>query len=221
MTFANRRIPVPLVKRFIKQTLFALDYLHRECGIIHSDLKPHNMMLALIDDHDVIVSELEVAPTEFSPAKHDNDPCNERKATVKSQPLLSSAIMADEIDVDIKLGDFGHANWVERHLRDEIQPIALRAPETVLGYPYSTPADIWSVGCLTFEYLSGVCLIPLRDPNTPDTVTILDTLLARILQTSSDSDYPTDMIDRSIDKDLFFTAEGALTLNFHQVKQPI
>jgi len=30
----------------------------------------------------------------------------------------------------------------------EYQPVLLRAPEVILGHAWSTPADIWSVGCL-------------------------------------------------------------------------
>ena len=38
--YHHHGIPVPIVKRIIKQVLMGLDYLHRECGIIHTDLKP-------------------------------------------------------------------------------------------------------------------------------------------------------------------------------------
>ena len=32
----QNRFPVPVAKRIIKQVLLALDYLHRECGYIHT-----------------------------------------------------------------------------------------------------------------------------------------------------------------------------------------
>jgi serine/threonine-protein kinase SRPK3 len=38
--YRNRGIPTPIVKRIMKQTILGLDYLHRQCGIIHTDLKP-------------------------------------------------------------------------------------------------------------------------------------------------------------------------------------
>jgi len=40
-------IPLPLVRRMTKQILIGLDYLHRKCRIIHTDLKPENVIVAL------------------------------------------------------------------------------------------------------------------------------------------------------------------------------
>jgi len=40
-------IPVPLVRRMAKQVLIGLDYLHRYCKIIHTDLKPENVIVNL------------------------------------------------------------------------------------------------------------------------------------------------------------------------------
>ena len=42
-----RGIPMPLVRRIAKQVLIGLDYLHRICKIIHTDLKPENAIVAL------------------------------------------------------------------------------------------------------------------------------------------------------------------------------
>ena len=42
-----RGIPVPLVREITRQLLLALDYMHRICKLIHTDLKPENITFAL------------------------------------------------------------------------------------------------------------------------------------------------------------------------------
>jgi hypothetical protein len=43
--FNYRGIPIPVVKRFVKGICMGLDFLHRKCSIIHTDLKPENVLL--------------------------------------------------------------------------------------------------------------------------------------------------------------------------------
>ncbi|KAI8984538.1 kinase-like domain-containing protein [Mycotypha africana] len=45
--YKSRGIPMHLVKQIAKQMLLGLDYLHRQCGIIHTDLKPENVLMYL------------------------------------------------------------------------------------------------------------------------------------------------------------------------------
>lgn len=42
-------IPIPLVRVIAKQILIGLDFLHRMCGIIHTDLKPENVLVCLTE----------------------------------------------------------------------------------------------------------------------------------------------------------------------------
>jgi len=50
----HRGIPMPLVKQIMKQVLLGLDYLHRECGIIHTDLKPENVLIEIGDVEQIV-----------------------------------------------------------------------------------------------------------------------------------------------------------------------
>lgn len=43
----TRRMELWMVKHVIKQVLLGLDYMHRVCNIIHTDLKPENVMIRL------------------------------------------------------------------------------------------------------------------------------------------------------------------------------
>lgn len=56
--YRYKGIPKVLVKQITKQVLLGLDYLHRECGIIHTDLKPENVLIE-IGDVETIVKKLE------------------------------------------------------------------------------------------------------------------------------------------------------------------
>jgi serine/threonine-protein kinase SRPK3 len=43
-------IPLPYVRIIAKQILIGLDFLHRMCGIIHTDLKPENVLLCCTEE---------------------------------------------------------------------------------------------------------------------------------------------------------------------------
>ncbi|KAK9236221.1 kinase-like domain-containing protein [Lipomyces kononenkoae] len=52
--FHHRGIPIGLVRQITKQVLLGLDYLHRECGIIHTDLKPENVLIEIGDVEEIV-----------------------------------------------------------------------------------------------------------------------------------------------------------------------
>lgn len=59
-------VPPALVKCIAKQILLGMDYLHSECKLIHTDLKPENVLVALEDVEEVVRMELEMFPTSES-----------------------------------------------------------------------------------------------------------------------------------------------------------
>lgn len=86
----HRGIPMPLVKQITKQVLLGLDYLHRECGIIHTDLKPENVLIE-IGDVEQIVKTFVHQEEEKKEEKKDNPNGRRRRRTLitGSQPLPS------------------------------------------------------------------------------------------------------------------------------------
>lgn len=43
-------VPIPIVRKITKQILIGLDYLHRICKLIHTDLKLENCIVDLTDE---------------------------------------------------------------------------------------------------------------------------------------------------------------------------
>lgn len=58
--------------------------------------------------------------------------------------------------------DLGNACWTYRHFSEDIQTRQYRAPEVLIGSKYDTSADMWSLGCMTFELLTGDLLFDPR-----------------------------------------------------------
>ena len=50
-------IPIPLVRIITKQILIGLDFLHRICHIIHTDMKPENILVCLTNDELKLIQE--------------------------------------------------------------------------------------------------------------------------------------------------------------------
>uniref|UniRef100_A0A4W5Q3B1 non-specific serine/threonine protein kinase n=1 Tax=Hucho hucho TaxID=62062 RepID=A0A4W5Q3B1_9TELE len=58
-------LPLPCVKSIIRQVLQGLDYLHTKCEIIHTDIKPENILLTVNDPY---VRRLAAEATEWQKA---------------------------------------------------------------------------------------------------------------------------------------------------------
>lgn len=84
----HRGIPMPLVKQITKQVLLGLDYLHRECGIIHTDLKPENVLIE-IGDVEQIVKTYVNDETKIKEENNRNGRRRRRTLITGSQPLPS------------------------------------------------------------------------------------------------------------------------------------
>jgi serine/threonine-protein kinase SRPK3 len=67
----------------------------------------------------------------------------------------------------IKVADFGNACWINKHYTSSITTRQYRSPEALLGYPYSTPVDIFSCGIVFYEMATGDLLFqPSRGPGS-------------------------------------------------------
>uniref|UniRef100_A0A0D9WYP7 non-specific serine/threonine protein kinase n=1 Tax=Leersia perrieri TaxID=77586 RepID=A0A0D9WYP7_9ORYZ len=169
------------VREICRSILIGLDYLHRELGIIHSDLKLENILLVSTIDpsKDPIRSGLK--PNLERPEGNPNgevilNPI-EKKLKMRARRVLaklaekrkSAAEYAraerslDGIDMTCKIVDFGNACWADKQFTDFIQTRQYRAPEVILGTGYSFPVDMWSFACIAFELATGEMLFTPKE----------------------------------------------------------
>lgn len=85
----HRGIPIPLVKQIAKQVLLGLDYLHRECGIIHTDLKPENVLIEIGDVEQIVKTFVKDESKKENKEDNPNGRRRRRTLITGSQPLPS------------------------------------------------------------------------------------------------------------------------------------
>lgn len=87
------------------------------------------------------------------------------KQTSRKGSRTSRRKLAESVDLNCKLVDFGNACWTYKQFTNDIQTRQYRCPEVILGSKYSTSADLWSFACICFELATGDVLF---DPHSGD-----------------------------------------------------
>ncbi|OJD29144.1 putative dis1-suppressing protein kinase dsk1 [Diplodia corticola] len=149
-----RRLPAPVVA-FVLQRLFqALDLLHNECRVAHTDIKEANVLLGA--DESVLrdFERQELA-----------DSCP-RKESDGGTVYLSRELGTPRDFGAPVLCDFGSAVPLDdgAEHREDIQPDVYRAPEVILDIPWTYSVDIWNVGCVVWDAFEGEHLFTGHDP---------------------------------------------------------
>lgn len=253
-------LPINVVKNIVRQALTCLAILHDELNIIHTDIKPENILFkGYIEKYNEIINlfkkdefdieyeklckqypnlsdkekfDIEVDKLafnsveelvkihyefndneEFEPDDDDydedemitgdddtqseqsdeeqpeEDKFNDRNQSVDDiiQYLDYKSIVNLELDSDYKfdevlnnrantsdnswviddrfvfncetaITDFGNSYFFSKRTKNEIQDRRYRAPEVILNLNYGYGVDIWSMGCVVFELLTGFIL---------------------------------------------------------------
>ncbi|XP_029694585.1 dual specificity protein kinase CLK2b isoform X2 [Takifugu rubripes] len=66
-------------------------------------------------------------------------------------------------DTTVRLVDFGSATFDHEHHSAVISTRHYRAPEVILELGWGHPCDVWSIGCILFEYYEGFTLYQTHD----------------------------------------------------------
>ncbi|SMR59541.1 unnamed protein product [Zymoseptoria tritici ST99CH_3D1] len=141
-------IPIPILKVYSKLLLTALDFLHSECNIIHTDLKLDNILMKFED-----TSVLRDAARQLQHSEmmfKDDSVRRVYQSCSDFGPLRAYTSVPT-------IADFGLAAHASAGAHP-IQPNAYRAPEVLLGWGWSSSADIWNLGNVLWNLASGVDL---------------------------------------------------------------
>ncbi|KAL2021638.1 hypothetical protein VTK56DRAFT_6991 [Thermocarpiscus australiensis] len=200
--FPKLRIPLPLMKDISRQLLLAVSYLHDAYRVIHTDIKPQNILV----ETTAINTMFEKAPSEaFRLREPPLDPPNDFYMA-STQVSSAEEDMATPTDLSVRLTDFGTSSWFDKHLTEWIQPQMLRAPEVILGAEWDYKVDIWNLGLIIWELAEGRLLF-----DGAWTATAPYTAEAHLAQmTAVLGDIPKSLLARSKNRDPYFDTEGKL-----------
>ncbi|GAB4820827.1 hypothetical protein N2152v2_007873 [Parachlorella kessleri] len=130
----NSYRPFPLeVARSFTRQLLESVAFMHSLGLVHTDLKPENILLR---SQDVV--------------KAHNLPGSK---LCKRLPATNEVVVID----------FGSATWEDEYHSAVVCTRHYRAPEVILGSGWSYPADLWSVGCILVELLTGEALFQTHE----------------------------------------------------------
>ncbi|KAG6137300.1 hypothetical protein E4U28_004643 [Claviceps purpurea] len=144
----GEKFKLPLFKAYMYMLLKALDYLHTECRLIHTDIKDDNILLSPMTDSD-IKPFADYCQTIDQPRYIQQE--DGRVTHVSHDEILGTRGMAWPRLADFNTcfpvlpGNFCHSA--------EIQSDRYRAPEVFLGIPWSYKVDIWNLGLMMWNLL--------------------------------------------------------------------
>ncbi|GAW16296.1 hypothetical protein ANO14919_057190 [Xylariales sp. No.14919] len=157
--FKESMIPTSVMRAFTFQLLCALDFA-REHGVIHTDIQPSNIFVKFRDQ-----SLIESVYFKEVPIPQQNRG-EEHYTAIPSHPFRGCYFNHPDnlLEFEIALGDWGVASWTKKHLTENIQPVALRAPEVLIGAPWDVSTDVWNLGALLLELYRAVRMFDGRVP---------------------------------------------------------
>ncbi|OQD71476.1 hypothetical protein PENPOL_c001G09681 [Penicillium polonicum] len=189
----SNRLSEDLLKSGLKQIFLALDYLHTECQLVHTDIKGDNILQELEE-----MSILDrFTDTEI---KHPS-----ARKSVNNMPVYASR----RFELPQRFGravlsDFSSAVRGDEKRNHDAQPTIYRSPEVMLKAEWSYPVDIWNVGAMIWDLFEGKHMFIGIEPGGKGYSTRMH--LAEVISILGSP--PSDLLKRGERSHEFFTKDG-------------
>ena len=108
-------------------------------------------------------------------------------------------LLREENSRSIKIIDFGSSCFENNKVFSYIQSRFYRAPEIVLGIPYSPAIDMWSLGCILAELYTGLPIFPAESEKE------LISCIAEVI-----GEPPIELIQEGLRTSIYFTDDGKM-----------
>ncbi|KAJ5091038.1 kinase-like domain-containing protein [Penicillium argentinense] len=193
---ARKVFPENLLKSTLNHILIALDFLHSEAHVIHTDIQEKNVMLD-VEDESILVDFENAEISIPSP----------RKLVGNRTIYYSRKLGIPKMHGRPVLADFGEARFGSDTgtYYDIVQPFIYRAPEVILRMPWNEKIDIWNLAVLTWDLFEQGHLFKARDANKQESESHhLAEMIAYL------GPPPREMLDKSEYANNFFDTSGTV-----------
>ena len=151
--FPGFRVPLHILRTIVHDLLNALDFLHSKAKVVHTGKSALNILRNLnINSLDISPDNIMMSAIDQSMFKQFED---EERAKPSARKTDGDHVIYASRGVEIPddaglfmLCDLGEARVGQKEYIGEVMPDLYRAPELVLGTPWTKKIDIWSAGVL-------------------------------------------------------------------------
>ncbi|KAI0344763.1 kinase domain protein [Trametopsis cervina] len=145
----SKALPLQVCKGVLVHVLLALDFLHTEANIVHTDIQEKNILLGMdkqTSGQDVCQAFEQRELEDPSPRKVSS---SDGRVTHTSRRLVPPIYNYGQP----VLCDFGEARFGDYDSMVDIQPYQYRAPEIILDMRWNEMVDVWNVGVMISDLL--------------------------------------------------------------------
>eukprot|EP00898_Chlorokybus_atmophyticus_P007870 jgi/Chlat1/8084/Chrsp75S09196 len=161
----HRGFALGYVQDYARQILHAVAALHA-LGLVHTDLKPENIVLTSLHYSYFKTSAQEEASLSnmLSAFMH----------ILRTHGHSSEDRRWMPHSTRVKLIDYGSATFDNEYHEPIVTTSHYRAPEVLLGLGWSYPCDMWSLGVLLYELLTGDVMFMMRGDTVAEHLAMME-----------------------------------------------